>query len=145
MTTFTVRRATSADVEAIASAEHRFIDCAWTKEQIAIEIEKENSLFLVAECDGAFAGYLSGEFAADECEISNIAVETDYRRRGVATKLFGEFLRIAAERGASSVFLLVRDGNVGAVALYTGLGFERVGSRRGYYGGADALIMRKDI
>ncbi len=140
-----VRRATNADAERIADAERRYIDCAWTAEQVESEIANENALFLVAECGGAFAGYLSGVFAADECEISNIAVETDYRRCGIATKLFGELLRIAAERGTESVFLLVRDGNAAAVALYSSLGFETVGRRRAYYGEADAVIMRKCI
>jgi ribosomal-protein-alanine N-acetyltransferase len=38
----------------------------------------------------------------------------------------------------------VRSANLGAVGLYEGLGFERVGSRKGYYREPvdDAILMR---
>ena len=45
--------------------------------------------------------------------------------------------------------LEVADDNAGAIALYSGAGFGRVGARRGYYpretGAVDALVMRRDL
>ncbi|MDE7106926.1 MAG: GNAT family N-acetyltransferase, partial [Clostridiales bacterium] len=82
---------------------------------------------------------------ADECEISNIAVAEKYRRRGVGKTLLTALLSELTARGVHSVFLLVRDGNAPAIALYHGFGFSRVGLRKNYYKGKNALIMRLNL
>lgn len=140
-----VRKATDSDAGAIAAAETRYIDCAWTIEQIAREINNPDALFFVAQAGEEFVGYLSGVCAADECEISNIAVETAYRRQKAATDLFSALFKAAAERGVRTVFLLVRSDNFGAIGLYKSIGFVAVGNRPGYYKSADAVIMRRNL
>ncbi|MDE5592877.1 MAG: ribosomal protein S18-alanine N-acetyltransferase [Clostridiales bacterium] len=140
----TVRKAIRSDAHDIAAAEQAYIDCPWTESQIECEIESD-AVFLVAERDGEFCGYASGEVTADECEISNIAVEEKYRRRGVGKALLTSLLSELTVRGVRSVFLLVRDGNAPATALYQSLGFVRVGLRKNYYKGKDALIMRLNL
>lgn len=140
-----IRKARTSDVADIAAAEARFIDCPWTTEQIREEIENERAVFYVAEADGKFVGYLSGVFAADECEVSNIVVEPEFRRRGIGTALFGSLTADATKLGASAMYLLVRTDNEGAIELYNSLGFKRVGKRSGYYGGKDAYIMKRNI
>jgi ribosomal-protein-alanine N-acetyltransferase len=51
------------------------------------------------------------------------------------------------ELGAAALELEVRAGSVGAIALYTGLGFVGIGRRAGYYREPveDALLMRLDL
>ncbi len=140
---YTIRTAEATDAAAIAALERAYIDCPWTEAQIADEISDGGCPFAVAEtADGEIVGFLSGACAADECEISNIAVAEPYRRRGVATALFKKLFDILARRAVSSVYLLVRDGNAPAAALYKSLGFNEVGRRRDYYGsGKSAVIM----
>lgn len=140
-----MRNAVAADAPFIASAEAAYIDCPWTEEQIAEEIASESAVFLVAECDGSPCGYVSGSIAADECEMSNIAVSAQYRRRGIATALLKAFTAELELRGVKHVFLLVRDGNAPAYELYRRNGFCVVGRRTGYYKGKDALIMRLNL
>ncbi len=142
----TYREARSDDAAQIAGIMARCIDCPWTEAQVREEIENVAAPFFVAEADGAVVGFLSGVCAADECEISDIAVAPEYRRQKVATRLF-ELLteRLKAARAATA-FLLVRADNAPAICLYKKLGFKEVGLRRGYYGGgADAAIMRLPI
>lgn len=145
MKDITVVSASKSDVEDIFGAEQRYIDCPWTKRQIEEAISAENTVFLVARIDGEFAGYCSGTVAADECEVSNIAVEIAYRRKGIGRALLSSLIDGATKRGACKTFLLVRDGNVPAESLYASLGFKAVGMRRAYYDGGDALIMRLDM
>lgn len=140
-----IRNAEDSDAAAIARAEARYIDCPWSEEQIRAEINNDRALFLAAEIDGKLVGYVSGVVAADECEIANIAVECEHRRRGVGKALLSALIESAAERGACAVFLTVRTDNKGAIELYKGLQFERVGERKGYYGGSDAYIMKRNI
>lgn len=139
-----VRKAERSDAPNIAMAEQAYIDCPWTESQIAEEIDG-GAVFLVAESEGEFCGYVSGRTVDDECEISNIAVVEKYRRQGIGKTLLSSLLTELTVRGVHSVFLLVRDGNVPATALYQSLGFIRVGLRKNYYKGKDALIMRLNL
>ncbi len=139
------RRATPSDTAAIADLMSRFIDCAWTEDQIAYEIGNASAVFFVAESAGSVVGFLSGVCAADECEISDIAVEPCYRRKGIAASLFERLFESAANMGAKAAYLLVRDGNIAAESLYRSLGFAVIGRRKGYYGSSDAVIMRRDL
>ena len=140
----TVRKAVISDAPSIAAAERAYIDCPWTESQVAEEIDS-GAVFLVAECGGKFCGYVSGEVTVDECEISNIAVIEECRRQGIGRRLLNALLSELVSRSAKSVFLLVRDGNTPAIMLYQSLGFSRVGLRKNYYKGKDALIMRLNL
>ena len=53
-------------------------------------------------------GYIGAYFAADEAEITNVAVEMEYRRRHIAEALVAEMQKEAAKRGTHSIFLEVR-------------------------------------
>lgn len=140
----TVRKAEKSDAKYIAALEQSCIDCPWTESQIASEIDSD-AVFLVAESNGAFCGYVSGEVTCDECEISNIAVESLYRRMGVGKALLSALLSELTRRDVKSVFLLVRDGNIPAISLYNSFGFTQVGQRKNYYKGKDAQIMRLNL
>jgi ribosomal-protein-alanine N-acetyltransferase len=48
----------------------------------------------------------------------------------------------ARELGAEAMLLEVGTDNPAALALYAGLGFAKVGMRKGYYHGRDALVLR---
>jgi ribosomal-protein-alanine acetyltransferase len=86
---------------------------------------------LVAVCNGRVAGFLTTRpLAAGECEILNLAVAPEFRRRGIARSLWKAF----AGSSSSSVFLEVRESNEGARKLYLSLGFQEVGRRPDYYG-----------
>ena len=47
-------------------------------------------------------------------------------------------IRWATENGVKTIFLEVREGNQ-ALNLYTQMGFIKVGSRKNYYRGQDAI------
>lgn len=78
----------------------------------------------------------------DEAEILTIAVLPPWRRHGVGGRLLAAAMDAAAAAGAASMFLEAAADNTAALALYHRHGFERVGLRRGYYGGVDAVTMR---
>ncbi len=145
MSDIVISRAELSDADAVALAESRYIEVPWTKTQVEAEIENDGSCFLVARVDGEFAGYVSGSVAGDEVELSNVAVETRFRRRGVARALFERFIAEVRGVGVRSIFLLVREDNAPAAALYSALGFIAVGNRKNYYGSSNAVIMRLDI
>jgi len=78
-------------------------------------------------------GFIAGKGLGEEWEIENIAVAEPARRRGLGTRLLGEFLDLARSRGANMIFLEVRESNVGARRLYEKWAFVETGRRKLYY------------
>lgn len=83
---------------------------------------------LAAIADGRVAGALAAyellkfEQARSEIYIYDLAVDEQYRRRGIATGLILELKRIAASRGAYVIFVQADVGDEPAIQLYTRLG-----------------------
>jgi len=90
-------------------------------------------LALVIESQGQITGFVMGREVADEAEIFNLAVAPQYRRQGHGTALVTAALEGMRSRGIQSVFLEVRESNLGAIAFYEDLGFLRSGRRKDYY------------
>ena len=73
---------------------------------------------------GGLAAYVLEKFEQERSEIYvyDLAVAASHRRRGIATNLIAELQRIAAERGASVIFVQADAADAPAVALYSKLG-----------------------
>jgi ribosomal-protein-alanine N-acetyltransferase len=74
-------------------------------------------------------------------------VDAVYRRRGVATCLLENFLRLVKGYGAQKALLEVRASNHAAIKLYRTLGFCEAGRRERHYldTGEDATVMIKEM
>lgn len=55
--------------------------------------------------------------------IANVATHPDHRRKGIARHLTDKVMNLARQRGASELWLHVREDNPGAVQMYADLGF----------------------
>jgi GNAT superfamily N-acetyltransferase len=69
--------------------------------------------------------------------IANVAVQTDFRRRGIGRALTVAAMHHAQQRRASAIWLHVREDNTGAVALYEGLGFHERARRTTWQAAVD--------
>jgi ribosomal-protein-alanine acetyltransferase len=80
----------------------------------------------------------------NEWELENIVVGEESRRRGIGTRLLGQFIDHARAQNADAVYLEVRQSNQTARAFYRKLGFVEIGSRKGYYATPpdDAILCR---
>jgi ribosomal-protein-alanine N-acetyltransferase len=87
-------------------------------------------------------GFVLARAVAGEAEILTLAVAPAARGRGLGRALLQAAIIRAQELGAETLFLEVGTDNPHALALYTGLGFAKVGRRKGYYGGKDGLVLR---
>ncbi len=76
----------------------------------------------------------------EEAELLNLAVDPDWRRRGVGAALLSALMHAAH----GDIFLEVAEPNTSAIALYTLSGWEPVSLRRDYYQkGLNAIVMKK--
>jgi [ribosomal protein S18]-alanine N-acetyltransferase len=83
---------------------------------------------------------------AGEAHILNLCVSEAYRCRGVGKRLLRSLIERASAAGMAEAFLEVRPSNTAAIRLYLSMGFEQVGTRRGYYqalsGREDAAVLK---
>ena len=98
-----------------------------------------------AEKNGAVVGFGCLALLPPECEIPNIAVHPEERGQGIGELIFKSMLDHAAEKGADTAFLEVRESNTPARTLYEKNGFVSIGIRRDYYAKPteNAVIMQK--
>ncbi len=97
--------------------------------------------FKVAEIEGETVAYLVWRRTfTNEFEILSIATHPEHRRKGLARALIHEFC--SAYKG--DVFLEVRESDLGAIAFYEKLGFQKTGVRHSYYAdnGDGAVVMK---
>jgi ribosomal-protein-alanine N-acetyltransferase len=136
------------DLAAVEAIERRSYPTPWSRSMFAGEIAKPSSICLGAfEAEtGVLLGYLIISRYVEAWHVMNVAVEPEYRRRGIATALLDRLFELTADDGRRGYTLEVRVSNTQAIALYQGLGFQSRGIRRGYYtdNREDALVMWKD-
>ena len=82
-----------------------------------------------------------------EWELENIVVAAGSRRRGLGRRLLVDLIKRARTKDVTSIFLEVRQSNLGARAFYNKLGFVEFGSRKSYYSdpSEDAVLYRLSL
>lgn len=137
-----------ADVEAICAIEQESFNIPWTREAFMNELTNNMlAKYMVLEVDGVVAGYVGMWLIVDEAHITNIALASAYRGRGYGEQLMTELAALAQYMGMRAMTLEVRVSNQVAINLYTKLGFENAGIRKGYYSdnGEDAMVMWRNF
>jgi len=130
----TVEPLTDNNVKKVAEIEREcFGDEAWSENLLRAEIGQSDKYYFVISNDGAPVAYGGFVKVFDEGDIMNIAVSSDYRRKGYATKLFDCFFNAAMELNITKFTLEVRESNTAARNLYEKLGFVFSGVRYNYY------------
>jgi ribosomal-protein-alanine N-acetyltransferase len=119
----------------------------WSIKQYEIALQSADRDALVIEEGSGIQGFLIARQVDEEWEIENVAVAEHARRRGLGSRLVGEFLNLARSRGARSVYLEVRESNRGARMLYEKSAFVETGRRKRYYHDPeeDAVLYRLEF
>ena len=138
-----IRRMTDEDAPFLSAIEQKTFSMPWKTEDFLEMIAKESVAYYVAEADGRIVGGAGVRNILGDGEITNVVVDEDYRRRGIARKLLTALMEEGRKLGVTAFTLEVRAGNTAAIGLYESLGFEGVGYRKNFYERPteDALIM----
>jgi len=144
----TIRPLQGREMTVVHAISSRSFDVPYSYETLATYRHRARGGFLVAEVDGAIAGFLIATtpflaFAGNRIgEIAVLAVDEPYRRAGIGRQLLIEGLALLSSRRMKFARLHVEVGNPGAISLYEQFGFENECIIRGYYrNGADAYRM----
>jgi len=142
------------DVPEVMAVEHRSFTLPWSASTYRHELlENANAHYFVLrrrtdpsigltdrlsrlvrrESESPIIGYGGFWMIADEAHISTIAVDVEWRGRGLGELLLSTMIEQALALRAASVTLEVRESNVTAQSLYHKYGFAVTGKRPRYY------------
>ena len=131
------------DAEAVANIERESFPTPWSREDFWREASNDFACYIVALDDAEIIGFGGCWISFEEAQVTNIALTSVQRGRGLGKALMARLMRAAATRGAERMTLEVRPSNTPALRLYEGLGFAAVGIRKKYYqdNDEDAILM----
>ena len=130
---FCIRKMREEDLADVARLEKEIFSDPWSENAIRESMGQSQTLLLSALDEGVLVGYLIVYYVLEDGEIARIAVESDSRRKGVASRLLKELAFICADNGVNKLLLDVRESNESAKAFYEKKGFVLDGVRKNYY------------
>ena len=143
-----VERVTSSeDLSGLLAVEHASFHNPWTREMYIAELQNPDACLLVAkDGEGRVVGFCGFWRVLDELHINNLAVLSEHRRQGIASKILSRVFAEGRRVGAARATLEVRRSNEIARRLYERFGFTVAGVRRGYYRHPeeDALVLWRE-
>jgi len=95
-------------------------------DEIARKLERDPDLFLIAEWNGKIIGTLLGGFDGRRGLVYHLAVEADFRGRGIASRLMEELEARLRSKSCLRTYLLVTPQNEEAMRFYEKRGWKRM-------------------
>ena len=131
------------DAESVARVEYESFPTPWSREDFWREASNDFACYIVALDEDVIIGFAGCWISFEEAQVTNIALTSAQRGRGLGTILMEHLMLGAAARGAERMTLEVRPSNTPAIRLYERLGFSAIGVRRKYYqdNDEDAILM----
>ena len=98
--------------------------------------------------DDELTGYFIVQNILEECHLLNFCIAPEHQGQGLSHKLMCRLMALCEENDIERIILEVRRSQNVARKLYTKVGFELIGERKGYYPTAsgereDALVMAR--
>lgn len=126
---------TLENVDEVAAIEAVCFSTPWSSNAFrdAVESDYYDYIAAIDASDGAVVGYAGMQVVLDEAEITNIAVDAQYRKRGIAAKLLESLETICIRKNVTYLHLEVRESNAAARSLYEKMGFAIDGIRKNFY------------
>ena len=141
----TIRRAVADDAAACAAIYAPFVSDSW----VSFELDPPDAAsmgeriakhgvsyaWLVAEVDGAVAGYAYGSphreraAYASSCDVA-VYVDPTHARHGLGRALYAELLPLLAGKGFHAAFAGIALPNAASIGLHEAMGFTPVGIYR---------------
>ncbi|MFQ5500478.1 MAG: ribosomal protein S18-alanine N-acetyltransferase [Candidatus Zixiibacteriota bacterium] len=142
-----IREMTEDDLPRIMELEHDIFPDPWPESAFLEQIYGDGWGGLVAASDGRVIGYGCYLWAGGEAHLTNLCVDSGFRRKSVARALMRRIFEFVRKQQCESMILEVRPSNQEAIAFYLSLGFEHLYRRPAYYRTPteDALVMRLNI
>jgi len=144
---FSIEKMDLSHLDRVLAIEKKCFGDPWSRQMFEREIFSPIARYIVAvDKEGNIYGYAGIITIFDTAEITNIAVDPNFRGYGIGRALMKNLLENITKE-VDKAYLEVRSSNTPAINLYEKFGFVRVGVRRNYYDNPpeDAILMTKII
>ena len=141
-----IRRMAHGDLSIVTALETASFASPWRPSTYARAVTDRHHNFYVAELEGELVGYGGFWVEGKEAHIAKVAVDPEYRRRGIGSALLRHLLGQARRLALPQAYLEVRPSNHAAQELYRRFGFRvaRVQPRAYPDNGEDAVVLVLD-
>jgi len=133
---FFIRRMKEEDLPAVRTIEALSFSNPWSDNTFRGEIQNTPVSFplvVVRRPGDEVVGYIVFWLIRDDVQVNNIAVHPACRGLGLGEAMLRFAIAKVRAAGAEFMTLEVRQSNAAALALYKKIGFEILGTRKGYY------------
>jgi len=124
---------TTAQLDAVLAIEVAAYAFPWSRGNFIDSLASGYPAQVLLDAQGAMLGYFVAMGGVDEMHLLNITVAPAVQGRGHARQMIDALIALCREQLAHELWLEVRESNARARAIYTRLGFEQKGVRKGYY------------
>ena len=141
------RELTAEDLGKVTRIEAESIPNPWSLRSFEGALENKDAFFAVCESGGSVKGYAGMYISGPEAEITNVAVDKDFRHGGIGTGIVKYLIEEGKKKGVESFIIEVRKSNTPAISLYEKIGFETIGERKDFYSSPkeDGIVMQIKI
>jgi len=144
-----IRMATLENLDVLAALEVACFSVPWSKKSFEAELKGNqfSQILMIPHSEYGLEvqaiGYICVWMVFEEIRFLNLAIHPEFRRRGLATQLIGEAIRLGREEGCCRGMLEVRESNHAAKNLYESFNFQAYATRKSYYTNPteDAILM----
>lgn len=137
-----IRKLLKKDLEKVLETSQASFTEPWPKS----EFEKYSNGAFVAEDGDRIAGFAVGKISDNKAVLKLIAVNPDFRGKGVGKGLMECILKYFAEKGVKKIMARSRLHNEAGCAFLKSFGFEIIKTVENYYfNGEDAYLMKKEL
>ena len=141
-----IQKAEDADLHDIVRAWKRNIKTANTLSDIADIFYSFKRYFFIVTSAGGVIGFVGGAIRGGHGHISGIAVDKEYRMKGIGTSLLKMLEDEFRNDAFDTVTLEVRKSDRVAIQVYEKHGYKPTYTVKGYYAdGEDAVVYKKRI
>ena len=119
---------TSDHLAEVVSIEKKTAKNPWTETQLANSI----ATTVVLKDKKLVIGFAVIAMVADQAELHNIAIHPQWQGQGLGSVFLHALIKTVPSN-IRMMYLEVRVTNFRAIRLYSGLGFEEIAERKGYY------------
>lgn len=137
-----IRLANKTDVESINKLGLLVNDNFINTYRIYDYLDNSNYIILVNE-DELVNGSLIVYKNIDYYELEIIVVDPNYRNKGIAKRMLSKLLNDYVKN--DEILLEVAVNNKPAINLYSKMGLEVINTRKKYYNGCDAYVMKRVV
>ena len=142
---YIIRQMEKKDIEQVERIEKEIFSIPWSAHSFEDAAMTKENIYLVCECNGVIAGYCGLWTVLGEGNITNMAVDKEYRKKGIGEALMKEMEKRGRQKDVDIFFLEVRQSNAAARRLYDKMGSKEIGTRKRFYERPveDAIVMSK--